>query len=247
MPVLLSMGLCCGSGCQFDPGAGARQSVDGPVDTGADQVVASNTRVALVGVIEDRSLRGAALDYEWRQVDGPAVEIAEPHAAITSFVAPEPAETAETLVFELAVTSGDEQYVSTHRVTVLDADEALLDPMVFVDGGSADDEVPEDPADSDGPARGIWLITDGDVAAAFGETVTLSAAIKPLTRKVDAIKWRQIAGNPVELSGTDTLSASFVAPARTTSIIIRLTVVSGEDVRSADLAVYVTPRGAAGR
>jgi len=246
--MMLGIGLTGIAGCQFDPtGLLPPRGGDGSVDTGADQIVASQTRVTLVGAVADRELRGETLQYEWRQVEGSPVEIDDPRAAITSFIAPQPADDSETLVFELRVTAGDEVFASTHQVTILDADQTLLDPLVFVSDGGADGGASDGPSDvDDGATSAFTLVADGDLAAAFGQTVTLGATIKPQTRKADVIKWRQIGGEPVELIRADTLTPSFVAPARSTSIFIRLTVASGQDVRSADFAVYVTPRGGAG-
>ncbi|MBK7641962.1 MAG: hypothetical protein IPJ19_02765 [Planctomycetes bacterium] len=91
-------------------------------EAGPDQEVQAGERTTIEGSSSDAE--GAQLQYAWQQVGGPAIEIADPHSANLSFVAPSVAQPTE-LVFEFAVSDGTTTSIDTVRVVVGPASAAL--------------------------------------------------------------------------------------------------------------------------
>ncbi len=75
------------------------------VDAGVDQSVAQGATVLLNG-LGSKDPEGAPLTYQWRQITGPAVTLANSTTANPSFIAPSGSSTNLTLVFELRVNDG---------------------------------------------------------------------------------------------------------------------------------------------
>ena len=96
--------------CDSGDGSACRVNCDGnalpiSVDAGDDIVVSEGGIVDLVGTASQPG--GATLTYQWDQIDGLTVEIANAGLPAASFTAPLIAVDRETLVFRLTVTSSD--------------------------------------------------------------------------------------------------------------------------------------------
>jgi len=84
------------------------------VNAGVDQTVVENSLVTLNG---SGSGSGGSLNFTWTQVGGPAVTIANPGSAITTFMAPDVG-AAEVLSFQLQVDDGTSTQTDTVAITV---------------------------------------------------------------------------------------------------------------------------------
>ena len=104
-------------------------------DAGADITVQEGELVSLdAGASHDPDTEDT-LSYQWVQVDGPQVELSDPHAVNPTFTAPEGMHD-ETLRFELHVSDGQHEHVDTVDVLVQADNDAPL-----VDAGEAQDVV----------------------------------------------------------------------------------------------------------
>ena len=240
---LLAASALATVGCQTESMFSGPGTVsDAALDTGSDQIVASNTKVALIGAWSpdaDSSMQTG--EFRWRQTSGPPVEIADPNSPITSFIAPDISGDPTLLSFELAVDVGGSTTAATHEVVVLaasvptagegqSASPGFVSPLTLTPGYSGDDAPPT--------TQALTVETDGELTAMVGEEVTLAARLSS-TQPLWEVLWRQIGGNPVELFEAQTLTPSFVAPLVPTTLLFRVTGYSGDVVRSADLTVHL--------
>lgn len=129
------------------------------------------------------SLAGGALTYRWEQVAGPFAAMSGADTATPSFTAPEVL--ADTmLTFRLTVLDGGLRDRDTVQVLVRQVNKA--------------------PAVSAGTAQTVDE----------GSTVTLQGSAEdPDGDAVVSQQWTQVSGLPVTLTGADTLTPSFTAPA----------------------------------
>ena len=129
------------------------------------------------------SLAGGALTYRWEQVAGPFAAMSGADTATPSFTAPEVL--ADTmLTFRLTVLDGGLRDRDTVQVLVRQVNKAPV-----ASGGTA-------------------LTVDE------GSTVTLQGSAEdPDGDAVVSQQWTQVSGLPVTLTGADTLTPSFTAPA----------------------------------
>ncbi len=176
------------------------------VNAGADQTVAMGAWVTLNGSATDAD--GGALNYAWRQVSGPSVNLENPMTASNRFVAPTAAADVE-LVFELAVTDSTARS-GADRVTVR-AQKSATGSTPVVNAG-ADQTIAS--------AATVWL--RGSASDADGGTLSY--------------RWAQTSGPAVTLSRSDAPDVSFVAPIVSTDTVIEfaLTVTDSSNLSNQD-------------
>ena len=87
------------------------------VDAGPDQQVAGGDTVTLTGSLSRPGIAGQ-LQFVWSQKAGLPATLSGINSATVSFVAPEPADTTVTLLFELTVTDGDSVASDEVQITV---------------------------------------------------------------------------------------------------------------------------------
>lgn len=126
---------------------------------------------------------GPIASYSWQQVSGAAVSLSSASVAAPTFTAPN---ATDTLTFQLTVTNGSGN-TATDTVSVLMLPPINLPPVT----NAGSDQV----------------VTQGDLVTLDG-----SASSDP-DGTISAFMWEQISGTAVVLSGVNTATASFTAPA----------------------------------
>jgi LmbE family N-acetylglucosaminyl deacetylase len=156
------------------------------------------------------------LTFQWQQIAGPAVTIADPSAPVTTFTAPAAIRTAQLLSFRLTVHDGISSSVDTVDVTVI-----ALPNAVPVANAGADREV----------TAGAAVQLDGRGSSdADGDALTYA--------------WTQTAGTAVTLTGAATSQPAFTAPPVQTApqqLIFRLVVSDGLVNSAADTVTITIP------
>ena len=190
-----------------------------PADFSTPERAAGSTTqatVRLIGAAED--LDGIfGLTYSWTQVSGPAVELSAADTAVASFTAPDVA--ADTaFVFALTVSDGQASDTRTVTVTITNVN---WPPSAIV------------PANFSTPERAAGSNTQA--------TVTLSGGAQDLDG-LEGISyvWTQTAGPAVTLSGANTATASFTAPAVAADTALTFTLTVSDGVASDTKPVTVT-------
>ena len=153
---------------------------DPVVDAGADQDVDEQTAVELVGVVSDD---GSIASTEWTQLQGPAVVLADPADAATTFTAPT-VTAAQVLVFRLAATD-DEGAIGADVTTVV---VLPVNDAPTVDAGP-DQEVDESTtvtlsgsASDDGTVDSVgWVQLQGPPVLLTDGDTELATFVAPLT------------------------------------------------------------------
>lgn len=157
----------------------ALPSTDAGVDLNVDEV----TGVTLSGGAIDSD--GTVATYQWTQLSGTAVTLANADTAMANFTAPR-LKTAETLGFRLTVTDNE-------------------------GGVSADDmRVTVNPVNTPPVAdAGFAQTVDETLAVTLDGSATTDPDVDGV---ITAYQWQQVSGPTVTLSGADSVSASFTAP-----------------------------------
>ena len=181
---------------------------------GSDQTVVEGTAVTLDGSASTDS-DGTIVSYTWSQVSGTPADISGANSVRATFQAPEVAiDTA--LVFQLQVEDNDGA-TATDRVSVTVTDVPVVAPDVRA---GSDQTVREGTAVTlDGSAS-----TDSDGA-------------------VVSYTWSQVSGTPVDISGANSVRATFQAPdvAADATLVFQLQVEDNDGVTATDrVSVTVT-------
>ena len=186
-----------------DSGSGGGNTA--PVaDAGPETVTVLEGQTVVLSGVNSYDPDGDTLTYLWEQVSGPAITIAAPTNATTSFVAP-------------AVGSSGAEIVI--RLTVRDTSNAADTDSLLVG------VVPEG-SETNNPPVAVIAGAETQVAVP-GQTFTLNGA-GSYDPDGDAItyKWVQISGPTVTINGSTSATASFLVPNVTGSaeIVIQLQV-----------------------
>ena len=153
------------------------------VRAGSDQTVVEGAVVTLDGSASTDS-DGAIVSYTWSQVSGTPVDITGANSVRATFQAPEVAAGA-TLVFQLQV-EDDDGATAIERVSVTVTDV----PVVAPDVRAGSDQT----------------VVEGAVVTLDGSASTDSdGAIVSYT-------WSQVSGTPVDITGANSVRATFQAP-----------------------------------
>ena len=139
--------------------------------------------------------------YSWSQLSGTSVNLSASSSANTSFVAPEVSAN-ETLQFQVSVSDGV-------NAAVTDTVNITVEPVIV--------ETNEPPQVDAGSDRSV----------SAGQSVTLTANV--IDDDEVSYSWRQLTGDSVTLSATDTASISFIAPSKSTAqdLMFEVTVSDG--------------------
>ena len=162
---------------------------------------------------------GSIASYDWMQLTGAGVSIADFASATTTFDAPSLG-TAEDLTFRLTVTD-DRGSISTDEITV------TVNPVAALN---------EAPLANAGPpqtvASGDMVILDGSLSIDSDGTI-------------DSYAWAQLSGTPtVTLASADTANATFTAPTVTVDTVLSfiVTVTDNEGAIADDFVeITITP------
>jgi hypothetical protein len=189
-------------------------------NAGPDQTVDAATLVALTGAASSDPDAGQTLGYSWTQTAGTPVTLSGAATVSPGFTAPDTAAAvSETLTFELTVSDGTDTDTDTVTITV--------------------NGPPNTPPTADaGP----------DQTVDVGETVALNggASSDPDVGQTLTYLWSQTSGPAVTLTGADTATPGFVAPAvppETTATVELSLVVSDGFASSAADVVQVFVEG----
>lgn len=204
-------------------------------DAGPDASVNENTEYTLGGRGSEASA-SSDLSFYWRQTSGQSVVLTNADTAQPSFIAPEVhRDDANTdLVFELTVEDGDNTDRDSVKITVIDT--TIYGDIIINANAGPDDSIVEL---NDYTLSGAATINIGDQA---GDLDTLSYS------------WSQTGGPDVSLTGADTASPSFTAPAvdnNSTVLTFDLNVSNGTEADTDTVAITInnltsTPVAAAG-
>jgi hypothetical protein len=166
-------------------------------NAGPDQTVASGASVTLKGSGTDAD--GDALTYSWKQISGTTVTLSGATTATASFTAPTVSSNT-TLTFRLTVSDGK--------------------------GGTGTDDVNVVVTSSTSSTTNNPPVVDAgpDRYVLSGSTVTCEGSAYDPDGDPMTFAWHQVSGPTVSMSGTTTLTMSFVAPKVTsdTSMKFRL-------------------------
>ena len=161
------------------------------VDAGADLQVDEGATAQLRGSASDPD--GGAPSLRWQQLSGPSVALSGADGASPSFQAPA---VEATTVLRFSLTATD------------------------LGGRSARDEVQVTVRDL-GPSNQPPSVSAGtDAAVDAASEVVLGGSASDADGRIVSLQWTQIAGPTVSLSGADTASARFVAPAPTEPTVL---------------------------
>ncbi|TAJ52499.1 MAG: hypothetical protein EPN60_04930 [Nevskiaceae bacterium] len=154
------------------------------VEAGADQTVASGASVTLTASASDAD--GALVRQQWTQLTGPSVSLSGADSASAQFTAPTVA--TETLLRFRFVAEDD-------------------------DGAETGDELSVRvlPAAGDNQPPNVGAGADQNVDE--GSVVQLAGSASDVDGEIRSLRWTQLSGPTVSLSGADGLNASFTAPA----------------------------------
>lgn len=184
---------------------------DAPVArAGEDDDVAENARVTLDGM-DSSDQENQISRYQWRQVSGPEVTLADANRAQASFTTPNLTTGANTdLVFELQVTDA-QGATDTDRVEITVTWENDPPTARAGDDRSVDE--------------GARVQLDG-------------SASEDTEGQISQYQWRKVSGPDVALTGGDTSQASFSAPNLTAAgdaaLVFELTVTDAADETATD-------------
>ncbi len=177
-------------------------------EAGEDQTVAEGTAVTLDGT-NSIDMDNGIDTYKWSQLEGPAVTLATPAEAQTTFTAPDVGTEGATLIFELEVTD-KEELKAADQVTIT---------VTFVNSP---------PVAEAGENRMVMP----------GSQVQLDAAGSTDPDEQDlTYAWTQLEGEPqLELTGADTATPTFTAPEieEDQRFLFQLEVADSEEEKSTD-------------
>ena len=179
-------------------------------DAGDDQTVAAGATVNLDGTGSSDPDAGDTLDYSWTQTGGTAVTLTGANTATPSFTAPAgPA----TLTFELTVCD-QEPLCDTDTVVITVGEQPPVNQAPTADAGD-------------------------DQTVAAGATVNLdgTGSSDPDAGDMLDYSWTQTGGTAVTLTGADTATPSFTAPAGPATLTFELTVCDQEPLCDTDTVV----------
>ena len=187
-------------------------------NAGPDQSVDEQSIVTLDGTASTDT-DGSIVSYEWMQLTGAGVSIADPTMASTTFDAPSLG-TSENLTFSLTITD-DRGVESTDEVTITVNNIAALN---------------EAPLGDAGPAQTV----------ASGDTVTLDGGFSTDSDgTIDSYSWAQLSGTPsVTLNAANTATPTFTAPTVTIDTVLSfiVTVTDNEGAIGDDFVeITITP------
>jgi MYXO-CTERM domain-containing protein len=199
-----------------DSGASASQAVTVTVvapnqppvaDAGVTQTVAQRAAVTLDGS-GSRDPDGTIAAYAWTQTSGPTVALSGAATAAATFTAPSQPSQPAALGFTLTVTD-DRGATDSASVTV-----------------------------SVSPNQAPSAVAKGPTTVARGATVTLDGSSSADADGVLAsTQWVQTGGTAVSLSGSQTASATFVAPAAAGELAFTLTVTDDQGASASGTVV----------
>jgi Leucine-rich repeat (LRR) protein len=195
------------------PATCVTQNLPPVANAGANQTVASGSSVTLSGSATD--LDGTIASYDWLQTAGPAVTLAAPKAATTTFVAP-----------VVAVDT-----VFTFQLSVLDDKGASASNTTNVTV-KAKPNLP--PVANAGNAQTVTA----------GSTVALSGSGTDVDGSIASYKWLQTAGTALTLATPNAAGTTFVAPVVSTPTVFtfQLTVFDDKGASaSASVSITVNP------
>ena len=184
-------------------------------NAGANQSVAAGAAVTLNGGGSDDP-DGTVAGYAWTQTGGRTVSLSGASSAAATFMAPD-VTARTTLAFRLTVTDDDGATGADEATVTVSPPATNLSPVANA-----------------GPHQSV----------AAGAAVTLSGSGSDPDGTVAGYAWTQTGGRAVSLSGASSATATFKAPAATTSttLTFRLTVTDNDGATGADDAmVTVVP------
>jgi hypothetical protein len=188
-----------------------------PTANAGDRQIVTEGMAVILDATHSQDPDDGIAAYRWKQLQGPAVTLADDQSALASFTAPATGPEGASLTFELTVTdAGGLQDTDTCLVSV-----EWVNTPPLADAG------PDQQVDVGDP---VYL--DG------------SNSSDPDGQDLAAYHWRQIAGPPVELSDPTAATALFQAPAvglTGAALTFKLTVTDSgglQDEDSTEVFVY---------
>ena len=166
--------------------------------------------VSLVGLNSTGATESSA-SYQWTQIAGPKVELSDPHAAETVFLAPESDTEGASLGFQLTVVTGEG--VKSEDSCIVNVSENLAAPVA--------------------EAGQNQVVLTAQIVELDGSGSSVSSSIV-------SYSWRQVSGIPVTLTDASAMQTTFVAPdvsAAGEAVVFELTVTDQSGLRARDTCI----------
>lgn len=176
---------------------------------GPDQKAKASALVSLSS-LNSTGVKVGSASYKWAQTSGPAVELFNPNAAETAFVAPGDTEE-KSLGFQLTVTDSDG--TQSEDSCIVNVSENNAAPIAEA-----------------GPNQ----------LAAVAQIVELDGSRSSASGFISSFNWRQVSGVPVILTDASAMQTTFVAPdvdAAGEAVVFELTVTDQAGLRSRDTCI----------
>ncbi|ROH86533.1 hypothetical protein ED208_15995 [Stagnimonas aquatica] len=184
------------------------------VEAGADQTVASGARVVLSASASDAD--GTVVRRQWTQLAGPSVSLSGADTATAQFTAP--TVSSETLLRFRFVAEDNDGAEASDELSV-----RVLPPVV-------ENQAPT-------------VSAGADQSVEEGSPVQLAGSASDADGEIRSLRWTQLAGPSVSLSGADSANASFTAPAVDADTELRFQLsATDDDGASASATVRVQVR-----
>jgi hypothetical protein len=167
--------------------------------------------VVNLSALNSTGVKEASAFYKWTQTSGPTVELSDPNAAATIFLAPESDTDDKSLGFQLTVTNGDG--VKSEDSCIVNVSENNVAPIAEA-----------------GPNQAVLT----------AQIVELDGSRSSAPGLIVAYSWRQVSGTPVALTDASAMQTTFVAPdvnAAGEALVFELTVTDQAGLRSRDTCV----------
>ena len=177
---------------------------------GPDQHAKASAVVNL-SALNSTGVKENSATYEWVQTAGPAVELSDPNAAETIFLAPENDADGKSLGFQLTVTNSEG--VKSEDSCIVNVSENNAAPIAEA-----------------GPNQAVLT----------AQIVELDGSRSSASGSIVAYGWRQVSGTPVALTDAFAIQTTFVAPdvnAAGESLVFELTITDQAGLRSRDTCV----------
>ena len=177
---------------------------------GPDQHAKASAVVNL-SALNSTGVKEASAGYKWTQTSGPTVELSDPNAAETIFLAPENDADAKSLGFQLTVTNGEG--VKSEDSCIVNVSENNTAPIAEA-----------------GPNQAVLT----------AQIVEIDGSRSSAPDSIISYTWRQISGTPAALTDAFAMQTTFVAPDVTAageSLVFELTVTDQAGLRSRDTCV----------
>ena len=177
---------------------------------GPDQKAKASAVVRLTG-LNSTGVKEESASFKWTQTAGPKVELSDPHAAETVFLAPESDTEGASLGFQLTVTNSDG--AQSEDSCIVNVSENLAAPVAEA-----------------GPNQ---IVLTAQIVELDGSGSSASGAIV-------FYNWRQVSGVPVMLTDASAMQTTFVAPdvgAAGESLVLELTVTDQAGLRARDTCI----------